>query len=109
MDPPVKQSDLLGYFQSDRCLGCDVGGESFEVEAVVAPDSQGGLGGGDDRGSSFPAACLATVVLEPPGQTSRSQPFHLVRVGIAGEELEGGSGHPGPERADPSRSEDLQQ
>jgi hypothetical protein len=87
MDPAVEQGDLLGHLEGDGRFGGDVGGEGFEVEAVVAPQGERRLGGGDDRGRSFGSPSLAAVVLEPAGQSGGAEPFDLVRVGVGGQEL----------------------
>jgi len=106
---PVEQSDPFGQLDGNGRFRRDVSGEGFEVQSIAAPQSDAGLGRGHDRLGSLGSPRLAAVVLEPACYAGGAEAFHLVRMGVSSQELEGGVGHPGAKRVGPSRPEYLKQ
>ena len=107
----VEVFDLLGQLQRQPGLDRDVLGQVGVVQLAAGPQLEGLLGCGEQCVGVWLAPGAAGVPVAEPGQPGPAEPFHHMRVGIAGgEELQRGAvGQVGADRVVPGRPEDLQQ
>jgi hypothetical protein len=107
-DALVEPFDLLRDAQGEPGLDGDVVGERVEVHAIFTPQSQGRLGGIDDRVGAFVMPRAAAGTAEELGQTRSSELLDLGGVScVAGQEPQRGQRHVRAQCRDPRRPHDL--